>query len=368
MRGAVAESPAAADAEYVAGIARSVGGFIEDGASAIESGGAELAPMSEAMAIQVRRAAHLDISLQTITRRCSLAHHVFVRYAVEEAQSDPDQTLVVLGAWLDHVLDSIATEYNEELDRLNDSGEQRRLDRVQKLLASSSADAPGLGYSLDAFHVGLVASGKKAAEAVQDLAQHFNRELLSVKRTDDTCWAWLGGQRHVASALFEQHARAHPRQGVTMAIGEPGEGATGWRLTHRQAAAAMTIAFCRADMLACYGNELLLASVATDTTLHASLRQMYLAPLDAERDEGRALRTTLRAYFAVQRNAATAAHALKVNRHTVERRLRRVEERIGRTIQECAAELELALRIEELGLGADSAVVSASAPRHARAI
>ena len=53
-------------------------------------------------------------------------------------------------------------------------------------------------------------------------------------------------------------------------------------------------------------------------------------------------------------NAATAAAALRVDRHTVERRLNSIETRLGRSLHTCRAELEVALRLEELGDSGDA--------------
>jgi len=47
-------------------------------------------------------------------------------------------------------------------------------------------------------------------------------------------------------------------------------------------------------------------------------------------------------------NAATAAAALEIDRHTVQRHLRKVEEALGRLLPSCHAELEVALSLEEL--------------------
>ncbi len=68
------------------------------------------------------------------------------------------------------------------------------------------------------------------------------------------------------------------------------------------------------------------------------------------------LRETLRAYFAAGFNAATAAAALEVDRHTVQRRLRKVEEALGRLLHTCHAELEVALSLEELDGGGTASV------------
>ena len=53
----------------------------------------------------------------------------------------------------------------------------------------------------------------------------------------------------------------------------------------------------------------------------------YLMPLDGHRDGGST--QTLRAYFELNCNAVSTASSLGVNRHTVQRRLKRVEEAIG---------------------------------------
>jgi DNA-binding PucR family transcriptional regulator len=95
-----------------------------------------------------------------------------------------------------------------------------------------------------------------------------------------------------------------------------------------------------------YAEAGLLASVTGDELLLESLRQAYLTPLCEERDGGEALRETLRTYLGTGRNVSSAAAALGLNRETVRKRLRVAEERIGRLIDHCAAELEIALRLE----------------------
>ena len=96
-----------------------------------------------------------------------------------------------------------------------------------------------------------------------------------------------------------------------------------------------------------YSGVALLASALQDELLRAALRDLYLAPLEAERDGGAALRQTLRAYFAAERNVSSAAEMLGVNRNTVASRLRVIETTLGRSLGTCATELEVALRLEE---------------------
>ena len=57
-------------------------------------------------------------------------------------------------------------------------------------------------------------------------------------------------------------------------------------------------------------------------------------------------RTTLRAYFAAERNVSSTAVVLGVDRRTVTNRLRAIEELFGRPLKDVAAELETALRLD----------------------
>jgi DNA-binding PucR family transcriptional regulator len=137
--------------------------------------------------------------------------------------------------------------------------------------------------------------------------------------------------------------------GLFLALGEQGTGVEGWRLSHRQAKAAMAVAQRGLGRVVRYADVALLASALRDDVLASSLRDIYLAPLGNERDGGATLRETLRAYFASGRNVSSAAAKLGVTRQTVSIRLRIVEERIDRSLNSCAAETEVALRLRDLG-------------------
>jgi DNA-binding PucR family transcriptional regulator len=109
----------------------------------------------------------------------------------------------------------------------------------------------------------------------------------------------------------------------------------------------MLVALRRPQALTSYADVALLAVVLKDSELASSLVEIHLSPLDQK--DGVVSRETLRAYFAAGCNAATAAAALRVDRHTVERRLHTIETRLGCLLHTCHAELEVALRLEELG-------------------
>jgi DNA-binding PucR family transcriptional regulator len=56
----------------------------------------------------------------------------------------------------------------------------------------------------------------------------------------------------------------------------------------------------------------------------------------------------VRTYLDLDCNAASTASALDVNRHTVQRRLKKIEEAIGERLSARRAELDVVLRLERL--------------------
>ena len=169
-----------------------------------------------------------------------------------------------------------------------------------------------------------------------------------VSRGNDIVWGWLGARRPVAVSELKRLLSDGVAGDATLAVGEPHSGLEGWRLTHREAQAAQQVMLRRPRPLTCARDVILIAAMLRDDVLAKSLFETYLAPLEGHGDTGAVLRETLRAYFSAGLNAATAAAALAVDRHTVQRRLRRVEEKLGCLLRDRHAELVVALSLEEL--------------------
>ncbi len=352
------DSAVGEDAEYVSGLGATVAEAVDYGLRSIEQDEDWLGSIPLAAVVQARRSARHGVSLQTVLHRYNAGQALLADFIMQEAEHIDlssqgialRQVLRTQGALLlDHFTASIASEYQHEVERAAHSPELRRMERVQRLLAGGSVDAAALGYELDAWHLALIAMGAMAEETVRRLAAGLDRQLLSVSRSEETVWAWFGGQRRLAIADLERPLSVKEAAGVSLAIGEPGRGIDGWRLTHRQAQAAILIALHRPQRLTRYADVALLAAVLRDKELATSLVEIHLSPLQDERDGGAVSRETLRAYFAAGCNTATAAAALGVDRHTVQRRLHAIEERLGRLLNTCQPELEVALRLEELG-------------------
>jgi hypothetical protein len=316
-------------------------------------------PLPSAAGVQARRAARYGVSLDAVLRRYAAGDRLLADFVMDEADRFPShalrQVLRMQGSVLDRLMASIATEYADEVDRASRSPEQRRAERVQRLLAGAPAGSAELDYELNAWHMGIIATGAKPAEALEGLVEGLRCSHLQVPGGDRSVWAWLGGQRRGAIVDIERALAARKdMDGVALAVGEPAQGIEGWRMTHWQAQRALWVALRRPRPLTRYADVLLLAPAMRDDVLAKSLREIYLRPLAGQRDGGTMSRETLRTYFASGRNAATAAAVLNVNRHTVERRLHKIEASLGRSLHTCQAELEVALRLETLGPGADT--------------
>jgi sugar diacid utilization regulator len=307
---------------------------------------------------QARRAARAGISLDTVIRNYVAAYTLVETFIVEEAECAEDSgegapLRGILGArasLIDRLLTAITSAYGDELQQAERSPERRRRQLVHALLAGQAVDPAELDHNLDEWHLAVIATGAAAPQAVRSMAGALDRRPLSVAHGAESVWTWLSGRRRLTATDIERwlSVKAHPD--VLVAVGEPGRGIDGWRLTHRQAQAALLVALRRPgpQRLTRYADVALLASALRDDVLARSLIEIFLSPLDDRRDGGAVSRETLRAYLAAGRNASSAAAALDVGRHTVENRLRTVEHSLGRSLQTCLAELELALCLEEL--------------------
>jgi hypothetical protein len=340
------------DPEYRAYLRATVAEAIDYALLGIERGEDWEGPIPEAAMVQARRAARTGVNLDAVLRRYAAGDRLVGEFVVEEASQMPNEEIRPLlraqGPHVDRMMAAVATEYMDELERVRRSPARRVAERVQRLLAADSpVDAARLDYELDAWHLGLVITSPRPDVVARTLSAGLKRQSLVVPQGDDSVWAWLGGRAQPTVDDVQRYLDSGVLGEVTLAVGEPRWGLEGWRLTHHEARAAQQVMMRRPQPLTRASEVVLLAAVLRDEMLAQSLRETYLVPL-ADGDSGLGLRETLRAYFDAGFNAATAAAALEVDRHTVQRRLRKVEEALGRLLHTCHAELEVALVLEEL--------------------
>jgi hypothetical protein len=343
------------DDGYAEGVRNAVSAGVGHCLAGVGSGEDELEPAPGPVLAQARRAARNGVPADVILRGCFAAHTAFSGFVVEEAKggiapqgSALRTVLHTQAALFERLVVAVMGEYARERSNCFGSLGPHRLDLVRKLLADEPVDPSELAYELDEWHVGALARGDRAAAVLREVARAADRRLLLVHPDRRTAWAWFGGRRRVGAEEIAKSVPPGAWSDLIVALGEPARGVKGWRLTHEQASAALQISRHGGEGAVLYADVGLLASLAQDRVLAASLHQIYLAPLSDGRDGGVALRETLRAYFSAGRNTSSAAAALGVSRQTVGNRLRAIEEKLDRTIETCAPEIEIALRLEGL--------------------
>jgi hypothetical protein len=349
------------DPEYAEGLRSAVQTAVDYGIEAVRCDEEDGPAVPTALLEQVRMTARYGIDLDVVLRRYLAGYSLLGTFLIEEAEESGllrdaslRQLLWVQTRLFDRLIAVVSEEYRRELRPRPQSPAQRRIERVERLLAGEPLETVDLGYDLEGWHVGLIASGEAATEAMRRLATTLGWRSILVNRPEGDVWAWMGGKRRPRLEELEHVIAADWPRTVPVAIGEPGSGRHGWRLTHQQAKAAMPMARRDGSAFVRYREVALVSSVSRDDLLATSLRDIYLAPLE-EAPDGSALIETLRTYFASDRNVSSTAAALRVNRRTVANRLRTIEARLGCTLIASTAEIEAALRLQELDAAAASA-------------
>lgn len=320
--------------------------------ASFEAGG-EPPPVPRAALQQTRRAAALGIGLGTVMRCCIAGEQMLAELIDDEAEAlgeaARETAAATHGEAADALVDAISAAFVEESERLRRSPSRRRTELVRALLAGAPGADPGeLGFPLDRWHLGLVVDGPDPAPAITALAARVDRQALLVSGAEREAWVWLSGQEPPVVSAVEALAATLPAE-LALAVGEPRHGLDGWRQSHREAEAAATVMRAQGQRIVRGKEVQLLAAALRDETLADALLGTYLTPFGGRGERGAVSRQTLRAYLESGCNAVAAAAVLRVNRHTVRRRLRQIEEALGGPLHRWQAELQVALDLEELG-------------------
>lgn len=342
-----------ADPSYSDGLRTAVGAALTHWLDTLSQGLGPAPSPPSALLVQAGLAARSGVGLDTVIRRYICGHSIFSDILVEEVgqgRLDPNELKLLLrrvSTALDHLLAAVSDEYQRQAVKRPVSLEQRRARQVRALLEGELVDTSEFNYEFEGHHLAFVATGEGVQTAISDLAASLDRRLLIVRPGEGTTWGWLGGRRPLDPTAVIGDRTGWPME-ARVAFGEPASGLAGWRLSHRQAVAALPTATGHARTLVRYRDVALAAAALQDEVLAVSLRKLYLAPLQRERDGGVAAEETLRRYFGTGRNVSSAAASLGVTRNTVTNRLRSVEEKIGEPLTSCAALLETALMMKKV--------------------
>jgi len=294
-----------------------------------------------ALRSHARAAAQVQIPLERVLRAYTTGYSVFLERLLDAGAVSP-ASLRSLAIQLDRSVEAITAEYNQAAPGPDGVTPTFKARLVRKLLRGEDADSTALHYAFNGWHAALMfAEEGGVREDLRALARQQDLRLLVAELEEGTITAWFGGGREWLDRLLND-AQTMFRSGI-VAAGEPSEGFRGWQLTYRQAESIWPYAHHDARGFYRYADTGLLAAINFNPVLSLSLRGLYVEPLKAEPR----LAETVRAYLACGRNASSAAARLGLSRQTVSSRLRAAEEKLGRSLDHCGAEVELALRLDQ---------------------
>lgn len=351
---AIGSTRAFQDAEYTEGLRSSITKAFDFALLGIAGSKGSVPAIPPMLLVQARLAARNGVDLAVVQRRYMACYHLLDEFLGEEAEKQGHQASSALGyirrttmGLFEMLLDAVEEEHTRESERPA-SPDQRRVELIKALLSGKLVDHSELRYDFHVFHLGLLARGDRAVNAIKGLAKDLDCLPLVACLDEGAVWGWLGRREEPDIRRFEKLLALSWPAGTPLGVGEPAEDMNGWRHTFHQATGAFRLALRKGDGIFRYGKDPLLVTIIQDDLQVAQLRKNYLDPLAAEPDGGSKARATLRAYIASSLNASSAGAALGVNRQTVLNRLRKVEQQIGRPITDHMDEIGVALRLEEI--------------------
>ena len=227
------------DPLYVAALRGAVAATLNHSLDSIENGADFSAPIPSAAANQTRWAMREGVRLDTVLRAYTAGNKVLKEFLLEGAEGIPSrmlgQILHDLGVQVDRVLERVAAEYRAEGEQTGRSSIQRRAERILTFLDSHDlVGVPDLAYDFDLWHVGIICTGPGADIAARTAAERLGCSLLQVSRDERTEWAWLGTRSEPNLGKVVEFFRDRTATGVSTAVGEPRQGADGWRQSFRE--------------------------------------------------------------------------------------------------------------------------------------
>jgi PucR C-terminal helix-turn-helix domain len=337
--------------ELLAGLRAGARDGIAHSVEAFELGPAWDSPLPESMAEQARWAARVGLPLEDLLRGYSAANTTISRFVAEECADLPPEALQhaieVQARVAEALISGFTASYVQEVSVLEtDSSRQVLARQVERILDGGAPD-PGLPYRIDQWHIAGILIGPGAERYARLLGERLGCSLLIVPRSAEMHWAWWGADRRVPFRRFEEAALGIS-QTISLAAGESLEGIEGFRSSHRQAAFGGEVIARIPERLVRGADAVLLGVLLRDEVL---AEEFVDAQLDGLRSipDWEKLRQTLLAYIAGDGIIASAAETLELDRQTVKRRLERVESVTERPIHSQRGQLELALRVDDLG-------------------
>jgi hypothetical protein len=317
-----------------------------------------------------RRLAQRGTPLTALLRAYRVGHATFSDWMLNQlARQAADAETVtattlglsrIISGYIDQTSEEMVAAYTQERENWLRNRSAALGARIHELLSGERIDVSAtetlLGYRLHQYHVGLVCWAGDAVSAADEITrlQHAISQLAAaapcsgdpvfLPRDESSAWAWLPlGIRDTfdcAAGIADADADLH------FAFGDTAKGATGFRLTHRQAMAAQAVALAAgpdAPRTVLFGQVAPVAMMLASRELLGPWVFGTLAGLATDDEQHARLRDTLLVFLQSGGSFKTTAEQLMLHKNTVQYRIHKAEECLGRPVGDSRPAVELAL-------------------------
>jgi DNA-binding PucR family transcriptional regulator len=266
----------------------------------------------------------------------------------------------ITATYIDQVSEELVSAYEAEKEKWLRNLSVARAARVRALLRGERVDLDSseaiLGYRLRQHHVGVVcwvtdlqpgggalARLERATAEVAGEAGGTGRPIFLPQ--DESCaWAWLplgtGDTFAVPAGIVGSDDE------IRFAVGAVGSGLPGFRRTHQQALGAHAVALAAgkaAPAVTSFADVAPLALMSNSVDLVRAWVVETLGALATDDDATARLRDTLQVFLKENGSFKATAERLTLHKNTIQYRVRKAEESLGRPIDENRLQIELAL-------------------------
>jgi DNA-binding PucR family transcriptional regulator len=319
-----------------------------------------------------RRLAQRGTPLTSLLRAYRVGHTCFADWMLKElARQAADAEMIsattlsmskVVAGYIDQTSEEMVAAYGQEREHWLRNRSAARAARVRELLSGDRIDVGAaentLGYRLRQYHVGLVCWVGDAAGGTADEITRLERatghvaartacagDPVFLPRDESSAWAWLPlGIRDTFD--FVTAGVADADGDIHFAFGDPARGTAGFRLTHQQAVAAQAVALAGGSApprAVSFGQVAPVAMMLGSAELLRAWVFRTLADLATDDEHQARLRETLLVFLQSGGSYKATAEQLVLHKNTVQYRIRKAEESLGRPVGDGRHDVELAL-------------------------
>jgi PucR-like helix-turn-helix protein/diguanylate cyclase with GGDEF domain len=322
-----------------------------------------------------RRQAQHGMPLAVLLRSYRLGHTCFLEWLLRElARQSDDATMIaaatlgmskIVAGYVDQTSEEIVAAHTRERENWLRSRSTARAARIRDLLSGARIDLRAaeatLGYRLRQYHVGAVCWTVDAAggidnitrleRAIREVAGHAAcaGDPVFVPRDESSAWAWLPlGIRDTFAGAAASTAGVDGD--IRFAFGDAAKGTAGFRLTHQQALAVQAVALAAgspAPPAVAFSEVAPVAMMLGAPDLLRAWVVATLAGLAIDDEHHARLRDTLLAFLQSGGSYKTTAEQLTLHKNTVQYRIRKAEESLGRPVGDSRHDVELALQASQ---------------------